>query len=73
MLKRMKAERNEARGAVCSPDSEYAALFVQRIAVEWIGRQHVPVPRWQDRHIGRGCPSCHRNIHANSNLTFTET
>ncbi len=44
MLKRVKAERDEARRIVGSPDAEDAALLAQLVVVERIGRQHVPSP-----------------------------
>ena len=33
MLERVKAERNEARGALGAPNAKHAALFMQRVAV----------------------------------------
>jgi integrase len=44
---RMKAERDEVRRVVGTPDAEDAALFVQFVVIERIGRQHVPIPSWR--------------------------
>jgi hypothetical protein len=43
VLQRVKAERDEARGIVGTPDAEDPAFFVQRVPIkgfEWIGCEH---------------------------------
>ena len=40
VLKRVQAERDEARRIVGSPNSEDAAFLVQLVVIERIGRQH---------------------------------
>ena len=42
VLKRVEAERDEARRIVGAPDAEDAALLAQLVVVERIGRQHGP-------------------------------
>jgi hypothetical protein len=42
VLEGMKAESNEARRLLGTPNPEDSALFVKFVVVEWIGRQHVP-------------------------------
>jgi hypothetical protein len=44
VLQRMQPERDEARRIVGTPDAKDAALFMQFVIVERIGRQHVPAP-----------------------------
>ena len=44
VLERVQAERNEARGIVGTPDAKDAALLVQLVVVERVGRQHVSAP-----------------------------
>ena len=56
VLKRVKAERNEARRIVGAPDAEHAAFLAELVIIERIGRQHRLPARllsW-NRHIGRG-------------------
>ena len=43
VLERVEAERDEAGGAVGTPNAENAAFFLELIVVERIGRQHVPL------------------------------
>ena len=44
VLQRVKAERDETRRIVGTPDAEDAALLAQLVVVERIGRQHAQFP-----------------------------
>jgi hypothetical protein len=62
MLERVEPERDEARCSLGTPDSEDAALFLELVVVERVGRQHERARIHLEGLVWRPISACHRFV-----------